>query len=419
MSGWKHWLRRLGPGFITGAADDDPSGIGTYAQTGAMFGYDHLWLSPCSFPLMVAVQETCARIGMVTGRGLSAILKAHYPRWVLHVSVTLLLVANTVNIAADLGAMAASVSMLTGLPFTVWIVVVSVAVVVMEVVIDYRHYSSILRFLSFSLLAYVVTALIVAQDWPAVLSGLVLPTLQWDERSMVNVVAFLGTSISPYLFFWQSSQEVEEEIVEQSYDIYGQDSPSVTPSELRNMRIDTVIGMAFSQLSAVAIVLTAAATFHVNGITDIETAPQAAQALRPLAGDYAYLLFSLGIIGTGLLGVPVLAGSSAYALSESWDWKRGLGERPRTAPLFYAVIAASTLVGLAINFTGINPMKALYYAAVVNGLLAPPLMVVILLIGRNRTLMGAYRSGWLSTAVSLLGTLLMGTAALYLLVNLL
>ena len=417
MSSWKNLLRRLGPGFITGAADDDPSGIGTYSQTGAMFGYAHLWLAPYSFPLMVTVQETCARIGMVSGRGLSAILKAYYPKWILYASVMLLIVANTINIAADLGAMAASMDMLTDLPFALWIVVISALVVLMEVFIDYRHYSSILRFLSFSLLAYVVTALIVKQDWSLVLTSTVVPTLHLDKTSVMNVVAFLGTTISPYLFFWQSSQEVEEEIVEQHYDIYEQASPRVTPSQVTAMRLDTTWGMAFSHISAFAIVLTTAATLNANGITAIETAPQAAQALRPLAGDLAYLLFALGIIGTGLLGVPVLAGSSAYAISEAAGWRRGLGEKFRSAPLFYAVIATSTLVGLLINFTGINPMSALYYAAVVNGILAPPLMVVILLIGRNRTIMGPYRSGPLSTTLSVLGIVLMGSAAVYLLLN--
>lgn len=419
MSAWKGWLRRLGPGFITGAADDDPSGIGTYSQTGAMFGYGHLWLAPYAYPLMVAVQESCARICMVTGRGLAAILKAYYPRWVLYVSVTLLLVANTINIAADLGAMAASLLILVNLPFAVWIVVFGVFVVLMEVFIDYRHYSAILRFLSLSLLAYVATALIVQQDWPLVLTSLAVPRLVLDEASMMNVVAFLGTTISPYLFFWQSSQQVEEEIVEQRPDIIGQTPPRQLPaSDLKRMRLDTAIGMAFSQVSAVAIVLTTAATLHAHGITDIQTAPQAAEALRPLAGDLAYLLFALGIIGTGLLGVPVLAGSSAYAVSEAAGWKGGLGEKPKSAPLFYAVIAGSTLAGLVINFTGINPITALYFAAVVNGVTAPPLMVIILLISRNRTIMGHHRSGPLSTIVSLLGILLMGGSALYLLFNL-
>ncbi|MBP1744475.1 MAG: putative family Mn2+/Fe2+ transporter [Firmicutes bacterium] len=414
----KKFLKKFGPGFVTGASDDDPSGIGTYSQTGAIFGYGHLWLTPFSYPFMVAIQETCGRIGLVTGKGLSSVLKQYYPKWILYLSVSLLLIANTINIAADLGAMAASAQMIAGLPFQFWIVFISVSIILLEIFVDYRHYSRILKFLSLSLFAYFFTAFISGQDWLLVLKDTFIPSLKLNEESMLNIVAFLGTSISPYLFFWQTSQEVEEEIVKQDYNIYDSIGPAVTREDIKDMRIDTAVGMGFSHLTAFMIVLTTAATLHMNGIVDIETAPQAAQALRPFAGDLAYLVFAMGILGTGLLGVPILAGSSAYAVAEAANWKRGLGLKLKEAPLFYSIIALSTLIGLAMNFIGINPMKALYYAAAVNGVMAPPLMVVILLIGRNGKVMGEHRSGKLSLFFGILGTLVMAVAAVFLLFNL-
>lgn len=414
----KKFFRKFGPGFVTGASDDDPSGIGTYSQTGAMFGYSHLWLTPFSYPFMVAIQEICGRIGMVTGKGLSSVLKTYYPKWMLYLSVSLLLIANTINIAADLGAMAASAQMIVGLPFQFWIVFISVSIILLEIFVDYRHYSRILKFLALSLLAYFFTAFIAGQDWLLVLKDTFIPALELNETSMLNIVAFLGTSISPYLFFWQTSQEVEEEIVKQDYNIYDSLGPVVTKEDIKDMRIDTAVGMGFSHLTAFMIVITAAATLHMNGILDIETAPQAALALRPFAGELAYLVFAMGILGTGLLGVPILAGSSAYAVAEAANWKRGLGLKLKEAPLFYGIITLSTLIGLGMNFIGINPMKALYYAAAVNGILAPPLMVIILLIGRNQKIMGEHKSGKLSMFFGILGTLVMAAAAVFLLFSL-
>lgn len=414
----KKFFKKFGPGFITGASDDDPSGIGTYSQTGAIFGYKHLWLTPFSFPFMVAIQEMCGRIGLVTGKGLSAILKKYYPRWILYTAVTLLFVANTINIAADLGAMAASAEMILGLPFTLWIILISLFIIVLEVFVSYHFYSRILKFLCFSLFAYFVTAFVVHQDWSLILKSTFIPELELSKESILNIVAFLGTSISPYLFFWQTSEEVEEEIVKQKYDIEDINLPKVTKADIKDMRIDTTMGMAFSHITAFMIVITTAATLHLNGITDIETAPQAALALRPFAGDFAYLIFALGIIGTGLLGVPILAGSSAYAVSEAAGWKQGLGKKLKEAPFFYGIIALSTVLGLIMNFIGINPMKALYYAAAVNGIMAPPLMVIILFIGMNRKIMGNHANGRFSTIFNIFGALIMGIAAVLLLVNL-
>ncbi|MHC1719719.1 MAG: NRAMP family divalent metal transporter [Clostridiaceae bacterium] len=417
MNKLKKFFKKFGPGLVTGASDDDPSGIGTYSQTGAIFGYDHLWLTPYAYPFMVAIQEICGRIGMVTGKGLSSVLKTHYPGWVLYFSVGLLLIANTINIAADLGAMAASAQMVFGLPFMFWIILISLIIIVLEIFVDYRHYSRILKYLCLSLVAYFFTAFVVGQDWLLLVKDTFVPVMNLDEKSMLNVVAFLGTTISPYLFYWQTSQEVEEVHIKPDYKASEEAAPVVGKSDIKDMRIDTFAGMAFSQITAFMIVITAAATLHANGITDIETATQAAQALRPLVGDLAYLVFAMGIIGTGLLAVPILAGSSAYAVSEAGGWKEGLNQKFFQAPLFYSVIVISTFIGLMMNFIGINPMKALYYAAALNGILAPPLMVIIILIGRNGKIMGKHKSGPVSTVFAVLGTLLMGAAALFLIFN--
>jgi Mn2+/Fe2+ NRAMP family transporter len=360
----------------------------------------------------------CGRIGMVTGKGLSSILKRYYPKWILYLSVALLFVANSINIAADLGAMAASAQMILGLSFDFWIIFISLLVIVLEVFVSYYSYSRILKFLCFSLFAYFITAFVVHQDWGLIFKSTFIPDFKFSKDSILNIVAFLGTTISPYLFFWQASEEIEEEIVKQNYNIEDIKAPTVTKADIKEMRIDTAIGMAFSQVTTFMIIITAAATLHMSGIFDIETAPQAAQALRPLAGDLAYLLFALGILGTGLLGVPILAGSSAYAVSEAAGRKEGLGKKFKEAPFFYSIIAFSTILGLLMNFIGINPMKALYYAAAVNGVIAPILMVIIVFIGRNKSIMGEHANGNLSTIFNVIGALLMGAAAVFLLFNL-
>jgi len=408
----KTLLKKIGPGIITGAADDDPSGIATYAQTGAMFGYGQLWLAPISCLFAIAIQEMCGRIGQVTGKGLTGVMRQYYAKWVSYLAISLLFIANTVNIGADLGAMAVSAQMIFGLPFIFWILLMTAVTLTLEIFVDYKLYSRVLLGFTLSLFAYYITAFMVRQDWGAVLRHTLVPTFAYSKEYILNVVAFLGTTISPYLFFWQADEEVEEEIVEHKIRGFGRGRPRITRQDVQGMGVDTVIGMIFTSLSAFMIVLTTAGTLHAGGILTINSAPEAAQALRPLAGDAAYLLFAAGIIGTGLLGIPVLAGASSYAVSEVIGWETGLGKKLKEAHGFYGVITIATLVGLLINFIGIDPMKALYYTAAVNGLMAPPLMAMILLIGNNRRVMGQYTNSRLSNTVGIIATLVMGLVGL-------
>jgi NRAMP (natural resistance-associated macrophage protein)-like metal ion transporter len=407
------YLRSLGPGLITGASDDDPSGIGTYSQTGAQFGYAQLWLALFSFPLMAAVQEICARIGLQTGAGLAENIRKNYPRSVLYVCVSLLVVANTINLGADLGAMAAAAQLLLGLPFVAWLVFMTLITAVLEIFVDYKHYARVLRFLTFSLFAYIFVVFVVPQDWGLALRSTVIPTVQFNKDFLLNIVAILGTTISPYLFFWQASEEVEEEIDE------GRATPAertgVSQVELKWMRTDVTAGMFFSNVIMWFIIVTTASTLFRNGIGNIDSAPKAAEALRPIAGEYAYLLFAAGIIGTGLLAVPILAGSAAYAVAETFQMREGLYRTLKEARGFYGVIALSTLVGAGMNFLGINPIQALYYTAVLNGLIAPPLLVMIMLIGGNRQIMEDNVNGPVARTLGWLTTLLMGVAAIALL----
>ncbi len=414
----KAFIRKLGPGIITGASDDDPSGIGTYSQTGAKFGYDQLWLSPISCIFAIAIQEMCGRIGLVTGKGLTGIMRENFPKGISYAAIALLFFANTVNIGADLGAMAAAAQLVFGLPFVFWILAMTTLTLILEIFLDYRVYSKVLIFLSFSLFAYFATAIIVKQDLSGIFQGTFLPHVHFSKESILNIVAFLGTTISPYLFFWQAAEEVEEEIVDFKVKAIGSNRPRISHLDIKSMRIDTVIGMFFASLTAFMIVITTAGTLHQDGITSINSATDAAQALRPLAGDFAYLLFAIGIIGTGLLGVPVLAGSSSYAISETFGWKAGLGKKLKEAPGFYGSITIATVIGLAINFIGIDPMQALYYAAAVNGLMAPPLMILILLIANKKTVMGHYTNKWLSNTVCIITTVVMASAGILLLFNL-
>lgn len=386
----KKILKTIGPGFITGAADDDPSGIATYSQTGSIFGFSQLWLALFTLPFMTVIQKMCGRIGMVTGKGLAGIIRTHYPKPVLYFAVSLLVITNTINIGADLGAMAASLQMLLGLPSILWLVVLTGIIIALEVFVTYKSYSRILKYLGLTLLAYVLTAFIVNPDWVIILKNTVLPQIQFSKEYILNIVAILGTTISPYLFFWQASEEVEEEIADGKITDMGVGKPRVTKINVRNMDRDTNVGMVFSQAIMFFIIITTAATLHANGVTGIATASQAAEALRPVAGNLAYLLFAVGIIGTGLLAVPILAGSSAYAVAETTGLKEGLSKRTRRAPGFYGIIAASTLVGMLISWLGIDPIKALYYAAALNGLTAPPLMILIILIANNKNIMGKF-----------------------------
>ncbi len=397
-------LEVLGPGLVTGAADDDPSGIATYSQVGAQFGYSLPWPLLFSLPLMAAIQEVCARIGASTGKGIAQNLRDNYPRPLLQFVVLLLVVANVINLGADLGAMGAALGLLIPGPLLPATIVFGVVSVLLEVFISYDRYAAVLKWATLSLFAYFAVVMLAQVDWWAALKGTLVPSFRFDKDHAMALVAILGTTISPYLFFWQSGQEVEEQHRRHVKPLMV--SPRTAGTELRRIRTDTLVGMGFSNLTAIVIVIATAATLHQTGVTEIDSAVKAAQALRPIAGDLAFALFAIGIISTGLLAVPVLAGSVAYAVAESFGWREGLNKRPREAKAFYAVIAVATLAGVVLNFFDINPMKALYWSAVANGLLAPPLMVVTMLVARNRKIMGdlAIRGGleiggWISTAV--------------------
>lgn len=406
----KKLLHILGPGFITGAADDDPSGIGTYSQAGALFGYKQLWLAPFSFPFMAAIQEMCGRIGLVTGKGLAAVLKKHYSRTLLYGAVLLLALANTINIGADLGAMAAATRLIVPLSYHFLLIGMTVITIVLEIFIPYRRYTKYLKYLAFSLLAYVGVVFMVEQDWEAVFWSAVIPHIQFTKEYIMNIVAVMGTTISPYLFFWQASQEVEEEIASERIVHMGDGVPLIDGDDMHAMQGDTLFGMFFSNLIMFFIMLTVASTLHRAGVTSIQTADQAAQALRPLAGQWASLLFTLGIVGTGLLAVPILAGSVAYAVAEIVGWSEGLSLTLRQAPGFYGVIIVVTLAGLLADFSPIAPFTLLYYAAILNGIVTPPLIFLLLMIANNKKVMGAYTNGAGSNVMGLLVGVLMSGA---------
>lgn len=418
MKKLKKFLRILGPGFITGASDDDPSGIGTYSQTGALLGLTQLWTALFTFPLMTVVQEMCGRIGLVTGHGLAGVMKRHYSKPILYVAVFLLVVANTINIGANLGAMAASAQLLIDVPFIFWLIFMTVIILVLEIFVSYKTYVKVLKYLAMSLLAYIATAFVVKVDWLEALKHTLIPTIEFSREYMMNIVAIFGTTISPYLFFWQANEEVEEEIAHHKLRRSGKGIPKVTPKDLSHLRVDTVVGMFFSNITMWFIIVTAATVLNANGVTNIDSAHQAAEALRPLAGDFAFLLFATGIIGTGLLAVPILSGSASYAIAESFDWKAGLYLKLRRAHGFYGVITIATLVGLLINFLGFNPIQTLYYTAVINGIVAPPLLIMILLIANNKGVMRGRTNNWFQNTLALITILIMSTAAIVLLVDL-
>ena len=395
----------LGPGLVTGAADDDPSGVGTYSQVGAQFGFGLSWTLFFGYPLLASIQAICARIGATTGKGIAQNLRQHYSPWLLRVVVLLLLVANVINLGADLGAMGAVLALVIPGPVLLYTAGFAVLSVLLEVFLSYAQYARILKWATLSLFAYVGVLFVVDVPWDQALRGVLIPSFTFDRDHAMALVAIFGTTISPYLFFWQAGQEVEEQHRRHIKPLHV--SPrSRAEAELRRIRTDTLVGMGFSHLVALFIIIATAATLHANGVREIASAAQAAEALRPIAGDLAFALFAIGIIGTGLLAVPILAGSAAYAVSETFGWTEGLNRKPREAKAFYGVIVLATAGGVALNFIGIDPMKALYWAAVVNGLLAPPLMVVTMLIARNPRVMGKLVisrplafGGWLSTAV--------------------
>ena len=408
----KHPLARLGPGLITGAADDDPSGIATYSQAGAQFGLNMLWTMPLAYPLMSAIQSMCAQIGRVTGRGLAANIKVAFPPIVLKAVVLLLLIANTLNIAADVAAMGEGAELVSGLDRHLMTAAFVVLTLLLQIYVPYHRYVFFLKWLTLSLLAYAAVLFTVHVPWGEVALRTVWPKLTLNANAAAMVVGVFGTTISPYLFFWQASQEVEDMRAKKGSSLL--QKPAAARAELRRIRWDTWSGMFLSDLTAFFIILATAVTLHVSGVTSIETAAQAASALRPLAGDFAFLLFAVGILGVGLIGVPVLAGSAAYALAEAMDWKSGLERKPAKARGFYGVIAVSVLAGLFIQYSPISPMKALFWSAVINGVVAVPLMVVIILIASRKSMMGAFTVslpivilGWVATGVMGLAAVLM------------
>lgn len=397
------FFKILGPGLVTGASDDDPSGIGTYAVAGATFGFGLLWTALFSFPLMAAVQFICAKVGMVSGRGLAGVLREHYPRWLLYPAVIALVTANTLNVGADIGAIAAAVNLLVPIPIVWMIVPIALIILAVQFFGSYRLIANVFKWLTLALFAYIGSAFFARPDLGAVLRGTIVPTFSMDTTFLTTLVAILGTTISPYLFFWQSNQVVEEEIAIGRKRLWQRKGAS--DDELKYAAWDVNTGMFLSNAVMYFIILATAATLFKAGQTNISSAADAAQALRPLAGDAAAILLAVGLVGAGFLAVPILSGSAAYGVAEAFGWRHGLDTRPGRAREFYGVIAAATLVGMLVNFVGINPIDALVWTAVINGFVAPPLMVLIMLISNNRSVMGDRTNngavnvlGWIATA---------------------
>jgi len=396
-------LHELGPGVVTGAADDDPSGIATYSQTGAQFGYSLLWTVPLTYPLLTAVQLISAHIGRVTGAGLAKNINRAFPHPIVSLLVTILLVANIFNLGADLSAMAGAARLVTGGPSHVFVIVFALLCVTLQVIVPYRQYAKVLKWLTLSLFAYVGVVLLVHIDWPRALLGMVWPT-NLGREALLTIVAVFGTTISPYLFFWQSGQEAEDIATSRQHPL--RDAPGGATRQFRRIRFDTLAGVGFAHVIALAIILATAATLHSKGITDIDTAAEAAEALRPIAGRFASLLFALGIIGTGLLAVPVLAGSAAFAVGETHGWPTGLEFKPGQATRFYGIVVAATFIGVTLDWSGLNPIRVLFWSAVLNGVSAVPIMAAMMIVASNRDIMGGLTerpllliSGWVATAV--------------------
>ncbi len=384
------YFNRLGPGIVTGAADDDPSGIGTYSQAGAQVGFGLLWTAPWLLPLAFATQEACARLALVTGKGLAAIIRERMPRWVLVIAVLLVAIANTVNIAADLASMTAALRLIVPVDQVIGVVVFALSMALVEIVVPYHRYARVLRWLCLSLLAYVAVMFVAKVDWGQVALNTLVPSIDFSKATLALMIALAGTTISPYLFFWQAAEEVEE---------LGEHRGRLTKLQVRAMRGDVFAGMLTGVFIMFSIMVTAGATLHQAGITEIASAEDAAMALRPLAGDFAGLLFLLGILGVGLLSVPVLAGSTAYAVAETFGWRESLERKPLEARSFYAVILTSMILALLLNLIGIEPMQFLFLAAVLNGLSAPILMVIVFVLARDKTLLGGWASGRVSQLI--------------------
>jgi NRAMP (natural resistance-associated macrophage protein)-like metal ion transporter len=405
----KRFFARLGPGLITGASDDDPSGIGTYSQAGAALGYATLWTAIVTLPLMIVVQHICAKIGMCSGRGLAGVLRKFYPRWLLYPAVAGLVVANTINVGVDISAIAAAINMFVPIPIWAMVLPIGIAILVLQIWGSYHLIVKIFKWLTLSLFAYVIAAFLAKPDWAAVAYATFVPQISFTGEYVTTIVAILGTTISPYLFFWEASEEVEEEKSEGRN--LGQ-RKGATDAEIKAEKFDTITGMVFCNVVFYFVILAAASTLHVSGQTNIQSATEAAQALRPLAGDLATVLFAIGLIGAGLLAVPVLSGTAAYAVAETFNWTSGLDEKPRHAKKFYGIIALSTLVGVSIDFLGINPIRALFWTAVINGVVAPPLLVIVMLIANNKRVMGKRTNGLAANIVGWLAAAVMFAAAI-------
>jgi len=411
----KRALIILGPGLITGASDDDPSGIATYAQAGAAYGYATLWTTLLMLPMMSAVQYISAKVGIVSGKGLAGALRDHYPRAVLYPAVLALVIANTINAGADIGAIAAAINLMLPIPAIVFVVPVGIAILALQVFGSYGLIARIFKWLALALLAYIGASLLARPDALAVLGGTLIPTIRVDPGYIGILVALLGTTISPYLFFWQSSQEVDEQIEMGRRRLWQRQGASKT--ELRFALLDTVAGMVFSELVAYFIILAAGATLFIHGQTTVNSATDLAVALRPVAGDASTVLLAVGLIGAGVLAVPILTASAAYGVAEAFAWPNGLNRKLRRAPQFYVVIALATLVGIAINFLGINPITALVVTAVLNGLLAPPILVLLMLVSNDRKVMGIRTNGRLLNVLGWITTAVMSVAAVALVVT--
>jgi NRAMP (natural resistance-associated macrophage protein)-like metal ion transporter len=405
------YIKKLGPGLITGAADDDPSGIATYSQTGAQYGTSLLWLAAWTFPLMAMIQEMCARIALVTGQGLAANIKHTYSKKVLYVCTFLLFIANTLNIGADLGAMAKAVQLISPkISFVFLVIFIGIVGLLLQVFIPYKKYAKYLKWLVIALFAYIATGLIIHMDWSTLLRDGIIPHITFSKTQILLITGILGTTISPYLFFWQTSQEVEEQIAEGKVTVKSRQGTN--DREIKKMRIDVWTGMFLSNLVMFFIIAVCANTLFVHGITNISTASDAAMALKPLAGPWATVLFAMGILGTGMLAIPILAGSTSYAISESFGWKEGLYRKLNEARAFYGVIIVSIIIGIFINFIGIDPIKALIYSAIGNGIIAPIVLVFIVHISGNKQIMGRYKNSRLGNVVGWIVTILMGITAL-------
>ena len=419
FSSTKEKLKSLGPGLITGASDDDPSGIATFSQAGAQFGFGMLWMALFQYPMMTVIQEICARIGLVTGSGLGGILKKKYSKKILIPLSGLVLIANTINIAADIAAMGAAVRLLIPqVPIFITTIFFVIFIVGLEIVVPYQKYMKILKYTALSLLSYIITAIIVGGNWSQILTFSVIPQIEIKPEFATMFVAIIGTSISPYLFFWQASEEAEEDVAKQKIKEIGKGNPEVTKKEIKLMRIDIAVGIAFAELIVWAIVITTAGSLHTHGVTDIQSSEQAAKALEPLvktfphAGEIAKAIFAFGIIGTGLLAIPVLASSSGYILADTFGWKQGLNKKFKQAKAFYIVIAAATSIGLLINFVNIDPIRALVYAAVINAITSIPILFAVLKISNDKNFLNTETNGKLSTTIGWITFIVMGISVI-------